>query len=236
MISPRRLLAVALTVTLAAGCGATGDLSEAPAKEPKKERQKATATASAPGCDEVGDDFAGDVRLARCVTEQFWTKQFAAAGGTYQPVKRFIAYGPESGPVCGGEEALPENAFYCPDGHYIAYDAGWLRSMYDQMGDGAVYVVIPHEFGHAVQAQLESGFEYNVEQELQADCYAGATLGGMIKAGLIQAEEGDDEELFANLEAAGDPTDAWWEPNAHGTPEQRQRAFAKGFDGGVQTC
>ncbi|WP_084516650.1 neutral zinc metallopeptidase [Microtetraspora niveoalba] len=232
MISPRMLLALTLSAALVAGCGATDDSAEAPGKEQKK----ATAKAVPPGCDEAGNDFASDVKLARCLTERFWAKQFTAAGGTYQPIKRFVAYDGTNGPSCGGEKAEPENAFYCSDGHFIAYDAEWMRSMYDQMGDGAVYVVIPHEFGHAVQAQLESGFEYNVEQELQADCYAGATLGGLIADEQIQAEEGDDEELFANLEAVGDPTDAWWEPDAHGTPEKRQEAFATGFDKGVDAC
>ncbi|WP_228646884.1 neutral zinc metallopeptidase [Microtetraspora sp. AC03309] len=231
MISPRMLLALTYSMILTAACGAVGDLSEAPSKKPEK-----PASTSASACDVAGDDFAGDVELARCLTESFWAKEFQAAGGTYQPVQDFIAYDATSGPVCGGEKALPENAFYCPDGHFIAYDATWLRAMYDQMGDGAVYVVIPHEFGHAVQAQLENDFSYNVEQELQADCYAGATLGGLINADLIQAEEGDDAELLTNLEAAGDPTDAWWEPDAHGTPEKRQEAFATGFGKGVASC
>ncbi len=128
---------------------------------------------------------------------------------------------------------MPNNAFYCPDGHFIAYDATWLQSLYDQLGDGAVYIVIPHEFGHAVQNQLQSTHEFTVQSELQADCYAGGTLKGLIDGGRLQAQEGDDAELMANLEAAGDPTDAWWEPGAHGTGPQRQLNFARGLDRGL---
>ena len=30
-----------------------------------------------------------------------------------------------------------------------------------------------------------------------------------------------------NLDAAGDPTDDWLRPNAHGTAQQRQQSFVK---------
>jgi predicted metalloprotease len=183
-----------------------------------------------------GKTFAGDVTLARCLTERFWARKFADSGATYQPVRQFISYEGENGPDCGNEKAVPNNAFYCPAGHFIAYDATWLKSLYDQLGDGAVYVIIPHEFGHAVQAQTVNNFSYNIERELQADCYAGGTISALINGKALKAEEGDGEELLTNLAAAGDPTDAWWAPDAHGTPAQRQASFAKGFQRGVAAC
>ncbi|GAB1820227.1 hypothetical protein HerbRD11066_33910 [Herbidospora sp. RD11066] len=194
--------------------------------------------AAVPGddCSVQGETFSEDVRLARCLTEEFWTKQFAESGGTYQPISEFIEYNGTDGPACGGQPSVPNNAFYCPDGHFIAYDATWLQSLYDQLGDAAVYIVIPHEFGHAVQNQLESDHEFTIQSELQADCYAGGTLNGLITGNRLQAQEGDDAELMANLEAAGDPTDAWWEPGAHGTGEQRQLNFSRGFERGVGAC
>lgn len=184
----------------------------------------------------LGDTFEGDVELARTLSERFWAEQFQAAGRAYQPVTGFVPYSGESGPPCGGQPSLPNNAFYCSAGHFIAYDEDWLREMWDRMGDASVYIVIPHEFGHAVQAQLMSSFQLNIQAELQADCYAGATLGALVRGGQLVAEEGDEEELFANLEAAGDPTDAWWDPNAHGTGAQRQAAFVRGYNRGVGSC
>ncbi|WP_036329372.1 neutral zinc metallopeptidase [Microbispora sp. ATCC PTA-5024] len=225
-MAPRKLLVLLLVTTLlAASCGRVVESPSAPARR----------TPVSP-CDERGDTFAGDVKLARCLTEWFWEQRFQQAGETYRPITRFVAYHGEDGPDCGDQKSVPDNAFYCPYGHFVAFDATWLQQMYDRMGDGSVYVVIPHELGHAVQAQLGTRFRYNAERELQADCYAGATLSGLIRAGMIQEESGDESELLTNLEAAGDPTDAWWAPDAHGTPEERQTSFAQGFNEGPSAC
>ncbi|WP_370020393.1 neutral zinc metallopeptidase [Planotetraspora sp. GP83] len=231
VVAPRLIapltLVLAVVLVLTAACGRAGRQHSAGSPP---------GTASAGPCKDSGEDFAGDVRLARCLTEWFWTKRFAAGGATYQPIKSFVPYHGTDGPSCGGQPAVPDNAFYCPAGHFIAFDADWLESLYDNMGDGAVYVIIPHEFGHAVQAQLMNDFSFNVERELQADCYAGGTLSGLLQEGRIQADAGDDSELLTSLAAAGDPTDAWWAPDAHGSPQQRQGFFAKGFQQGVGAC
>ncbi|WP_260478238.1 neutral zinc metallopeptidase [Nonomuraea sp. WAC 01424] len=182
------------------------------------------------------DTFEDDLRTARTLTESFWTDFFDQQGMTYRPIANFIPYSGKSGPVCGGEPSVPNNAFYCPEGHFIAYDRSWMESLWNDMGDGAVYVIIPHEFGHAVQSQLRTGFELNVQAELQADCYAGGTLSALVRSGSLRADPGDEDELLLSLEAAGDPTDDWLNPAAHGTAEQRQSAFADGYDDGVPAC
>ncbi|WP_246268106.1 neutral zinc metallopeptidase [Nonomuraea typhae] len=182
------------------------------------------------------DTFEDDVTSARVLSEEFWKQQFVALGRTYRPVQDFVAYDGENGPMCGDQPSVPNNAFYCPLGHFIAYDARWMRGLWQDMGDGSVYLIIPHEFGHAVQAQLETQFQLNVQQELQADCYAGGTLAALVKSGTLRAEPGDEEELLLNLAAAGDPTEDWFNPQAHGTAEQRQASFAAGYRDGVGGC
>lgn len=184
----------------------------------------------------AGDNFAEDVVLARTLTEEYWEQQFAADGREYRPIQRFIPYVGENGPACGDQPAVPDNAFYCPIGHFVAFDERWLEDLYNKIGDGAVYVIIPHELGHAVQAQLTTDFRLNKDRELQADCYAGTVIGWLVQAGRLQKEEGDDEELFANLAAAGDPTDEWWRPDAHGTGPERQKAFRLGLERGINAC
>ncbi|MEV4459206.1 neutral zinc metallopeptidase [Microbispora sp. NPDC049633] len=226
----RVLAAFLLAVTLLASCGT---LTGSP---PDRAQPGDAASGGRTPCAGDGDDFPGDIKLARCLTEWFWSRRFRESGETYRPITRFVAYRGSGGPACGGQPAVPENAFYCPYGHFIAYDAAWLEAMYDRMGDGAVYVVIPHELGHAVQAQLVEDFRFNVERELQADCYAGASLSGLIRVGALNAEQGDEEELLTNIRAAGDPTDVWWAPDAHGSPELRQQYFAHGYNEGVGTC
>ncbi|MEU1727070.1 neutral zinc metallopeptidase [Actinomadura sp. ATCC 39365] len=209
-----RLLVLAL-VLLLAGCGLTRPAS--------RDVQGA-------------DTFEDDIRAARTLTESFWTEFFDQQGMTYRPIADFIPYSGSSGPSCGGEPSVPNNAFYCPEGHFIAYDQAWMESLWNDMGDGSVYVIIPHEFGHAVQAQLRTGFELNVQAELQADCYAGGTLSALVGSGSLRAQPGDEDELMTSLEAAGDPTDDWLNPAAHGTAEQRQTSFADGYQDGVRAC
>ncbi|GAA3528058.1 hypothetical protein GCM10022419_003570 [Nonomuraea rosea] len=182
------------------------------------------------------DTFEDDVRTAYTLTEAFWKQQFAQLGRTYRPISDFVPYSGTSGPSCGGQPSTPNNAFYCPAGHFIAYDQDWMQSLWDEMGDGSVYVIIPHEFGHSVQNQLQTSFELNVQMELQADCYAGGTLSALVNSNALQADEGDEGELLISLEAAGDPTDDWLNPAAHGTAEQRQESFVMGYQSGVGAC
>ncbi|MEU6716250.1 neutral zinc metallopeptidase [Nonomuraea sp. NPDC046802] len=185
---------------------------------------------------EGADSFEEDVRTARSLSEEFWKQQFSQLGRVYLPINAFIPYSGGSGPNCGGAPAAPNNAFYCSAGHFIAYDQTWMESLWSEMGDGSVYVIIPHEFGHAVQAQLQAGFQLNVQAELQADCYAGGTLAALVRSGALTAEPGDENELITSLEAAGDPTDDWLNPSAHGTAEQRQQSFLLGYSRGVTAC
>ncbi|WP_228011065.1 neutral zinc metallopeptidase [Nonomuraea phyllanthi] len=182
------------------------------------------------------DSFEDDVRAARTLTEAFWRQQFQHLGRTYQPIADFVPYTGNAGPSCGNQPAVPNNAFYCPIGHFIAYDQAWMESLWNEMGDGSVYVIIPHELGHAVQAQLRTSFELNVQLELQADCYAGGTLSTLVRSGALTADPGDEDELLLSLAAAGDPTDDWLNPAAHGTAEQRQASFATGYRDGVGAC
>ncbi|QYC38605.1 Putative neutral zinc metallopeptidase [Nonomuraea coxensis DSM 45129] len=215
----RRLLALLVLAGSVLSCG----LARPPSMNP-------------PGDAQQDDTFEDDVVSARTLTEEFWKQQFARLGRTYRPITEFIPYSGADGPGCGGRPAVPNNAFYCPAGHFIAFDRDWMEALWSDMGDGSVYVIIPHEFGHAVQAQLRSAFQLNVQAELQADCYAGGTLSALVGSGALRTEPGDEDELLLSLEAAGDPTDDWLDPAAHGTAEQRQASFAEGYRSGVGAC
>lgn len=228
-VTTRALLPLLLAAVLAAGCSSLGsgkDQISAPSPSSKASRSPLA----------LGQTFEEDVQLARTFTERYWQRRFEASGRIYRPLQGFMAYSGENGPACGGQPAVPGNAFYCPVGHFVAYDEAWMRSLYDKMGDGAVYVIIPHELGHAIQAQLMRDFSLSIQRELQADCYAGGALRGMIDAKMLEAESGDEAELLTNLAAAGDPSEAWWREDAHGTPVQRQQAFATGYNSGVDAC
>ncbi|NRQ37932.1 hypothetical protein HII36_39800 [Nonomuraea sp. NN258] len=214
-----RLLTLAPALLLLASCGLAGP-------GPRETSMDAAGA----------DTFEQDVATARTLTEAFWKDRFARQGLAYRPISAFIPYDGRSGPRCGDESPVPNNAFYCPAGHFIAFDRVWMEALREEMGDGSVYLIIPHEFGHAVQAQLRTEFELNVQVELQADCYAGGTLSALVESGQLIAQPGDADELLLSLEAAGDPTDDWLDPSAHGTAEQRQAAFTTGYENGVGAC
>ncbi|GGK77201.1 hypothetical protein Sme01_42960 [Sphaerisporangium melleum] len=237
-MTPRVVVSFVLAALLTASCAPSQpDSPEQPPVSSTPDAAESATSEPDPGPSQpLGQTLEEDVELARTLAERYWEGVFQSSGRTYRPLTRFEAYSGSDGPDCGGQPAVPENAFYCPVGHFVAYDRQWLQSLYDEKGDGAVYVIIPHEIGHAVQAQLMSDFTLNRDRELQADCYAGVALKGIIDAGQLQAEDGDEEELLTNLAAAGDPTDAWWRPDAHGTPVARQQAFARGYNDGIDAC
>lgn len=171
--------------------------------------------------------------------EDYWSNALPAElGATYTDPARYSYYRPEQekGPSCGGEQAPPKNAFYCPPGDFIAWDeTGLLIPYYVQAGDFAAAFVLAHEFGHAMQARLPQKEERGVLTELQADCFAGAWAGDMQRQGLLDA--GDlDEATLAVFSARDLPGTEFTDPAAHGTGFERTRAFSDGYEGGPKTC
>lgn len=166
------------------------------------------------------------------VVNDFWQKNWNAYfTGAYAPPRVAGTYTPGSpgAPACGGEPAPPNNAFYCPAGDFLAWDGKLMRDGYAQ-GDSWVYLVIAHEWGHAIQNRV-LGLKA-VAQELQADCLAGATLFGSDK---LRFEPGDTEELSTALTGLADAT-PWTSSKDHGNAEQRISAFNRGGQGGVKAC
>ena len=145
--------------------------------------------------------------------------------------------------TCGGESAAtPENAFYCGETDEIAWDEpGLFIPYYLEKGDLAVGIVLAHEWGHLVQSRLEYEFHNTYEQELNADCLAGAWLGAMddeeLLDGKAPGEGGDIDEALEAIFALGDPPETPFEdPQAHGQPEERVEALGTGYEGGVEAC
>ena len=222
-----KVAAVMLLMTAPmAGCGSNSDGSA-----PGEAATPSGGTSGSPSA------FADDVKGAASTVQDFWAKTFAANGQQFRPIRRVFPYTPGDGSTCAGEPLEANNASYCPSDDDIGFDQRWLASMYRRLGDAFVYYLFGHEYGHAIQARLGAQPEYTIQGELQADCYAGAYMAGEIKAGNLQLETGDVQELLAALKAVGDPPDVpWFDAQAHGTPEQRTEAFGRGFDQGLTAC
>lgn len=186
-------------------------------------------------------------------TEDFWTKEFARNGLTYQ-APTLVFYNNQTSTACG-QGSAQAGPFYCSADKKIYIDTSFYKELstrYKAAGDFAMAYVIAHEVGHHVQNELGTMQEYararrgksekdanalNVRLELQADYYAGAWAKYVEGQGLLDI--GDIEEAMNAAHAVGDDTlqeQAYGRsvPDSftHGSSEQRQKWFNLGYQYG----
>ncbi|MEN9822644.1 MAG: hypothetical protein RLZ04_1070 [Actinomycetota bacterium] len=209
-----------------------------------------------PGVVDFGDvepshpEYDGFLTTAIADIEQFWAESYPAAydsaweplaGGVYAASPRRT----DPIPGCGESEStyddVADNAFYCFEADFIAYDDfNLLPSLVDALGREAVAVVLAHEFGHAVQWRTDSFDQPTILLEQQADCFAGAWTAHVANGDsdlLAFDDAGVRGGLLAMLSVA-DPIDGSGlaDPQAHGSGFDRVGAFQDGFTGGVERC
>jgi predicted metalloprotease len=183
-------------------------------------------------------------------TEDVWTKVFQEYNMTYQPAK-MILYRDTTDSGCGYANAQV-GPFYCSLDQSVYIDLSFFATMRTKLGasgDFAMAYVIAHEIGHHVQhltgvlqdvQEAKQGLnqtqqnELNVRLELQADYLAGVWANHVQGMGYL--EDGDIDEAMNAAAAVGDDriqeqaTGRVTPDNfTHGTSEQRQRWFRKGF-------
>ncbi len=185
-------------------------------------------------------------------TEQVWGNIFRdQLDRQYTPPVLVLYSGVTSSP-CGGASGAT-GPFYCPADQKAYLDTSFFATLSQQMGAGgdfAAAYVVAHEVAHHVQNQLgvlgqvhrlrqqSTQIEANgltVRLELQADCFSGVWARSV--EGLM--ERGDLQEALNAARMIGDDhlqRQAGRVPQphtfTHGTSEQRQRWFARGYDTG----
>jgi hypothetical protein len=122
---------------------------------------------------------------------------------------------------------------YCRPGDFLAWDSGLMARGYKD-GDAWPYLVIAHEWGHAIQARIGKTLT-STASELQADCLAGATLFGAAADGDLIFEAGDQRELASALSTLADET-SWTNSADHGDPFERIGSFDQGRLHGLSAC
>lgn len=183
------------------------------------------------------DEIREDVESAESAVDEFWDSHWSETfTGSYNSpavVGIYDGTDPSDTPACGGVPLGVDNAYYCGWGDFIAYDAG-LLDLSDDLGDAFLYLVVSHEWGHAIQARLDPSVVTR-RIELQADCLAGAALYGAAEDETLKFDSDDQEELSDSLQALADDT-PWTDTSDHGNASERIEAFSIGRDDGVAGC
>lgn len=223
------LAAGAATVVALGGCGGGGG----------KSPSAVVGTSASLSPAQVVDHALSDI-------ERYWTATYPSISGgkAFQPLQGgFHPYTQSSPPpACGGEEGVYQpNAFYCPDGDFIAWDAEKLiPQLQSQFGQLLVALVMAHEYGHAVQHRLGVTDQPTVVLEQQADCFAGGWLadakaghsGGF--TGITPAQI--DDALAGMLQLRDQPGTSATNQGAHGNAFDRIRALQDGVENGATKC
>jgi len=182
-------------------------------------------------------ELAEDVESAVTLTDDWWKRHwkdyFTGPYTSPNVVGLYDGFDEPNAPVCFGEPLPPGNAFYCPDGDYVAWDQTLIELGYE-IGDAWPYLIIAHEWGHAIQADLSMDL-HSQQYELQADCLAGAVLYGQEADGKLIFEDGDEKEIVDGLNYIADEV-PWGMSGDHGDSFQRIEAFNLGRTDGVPGC
>ena len=175
-------------------------------------------------------------------------------GTTYEPTKTvFFTDSTDTG--CG-QASSQTGPFYCPIDHLVYLDLGFMQQLEQQLvgttSDLAEQYIVAHEYGHHIQnlvgindqvqqaEQKDPGRanQYSVATELQADCFAGMWVGDVAARGKLDSAAELKEALDA---AAGVGDDRIQEKTqgridkeswTHGSAEQRQTWFTRGYNSG----
>jgi hypothetical protein len=187
-------------------------------------------------------------------TEDVWTDILAKQGMQY-PKPTMVLYTGAVQSACGTAESAV-GPFYCPGDEKLYIDESFfqqLRQQFGAPGDFAAAYVVAHEVGHHIQKLLgitdkvdrlhdELGKteynKYSVALELQADFFAGVWAHyedklrhildpGDIKEALNAASSVGDDKLEMQAQGYVVP-----ETFTHGTSQQREYWFKKGYDTG----
>ncbi len=193
-------------------------------------------------------------------TDEVWQSVFAEQVGQQYPLPTLVLFKGVTPTACGtGQAAM--GPFYCPGDRKVYLDTAFFTTLSRKLGaqgDFAAAYVVAHEVGHHVQNSLGILSEVNklrsqvsqresnalsVLTELQADCFAGIwARHAAERFGSI--DQGDIQEAIEAARAVGDDIlqqSAGQVPVpdsfTHGSAEQRQTWFIRGFDSGeLQQC
>jgi predicted metalloprotease len=187
--------------------------------------------------------------------QTFWQANLPKFYGTTYEVTKTVFFTDATTTGCG-QASSQTGPFYCPVDHLVYIDLGFMQALETELigkpTDLAEQYIIAHEYGHhiqnlvGIQAQVQQAEQdnpgqanqYSIATELQADCFAGIWVGDVASRGLLDSADEINEALNA---AAGVGDDRIQEKTqgridkeswTHGSAEQRQTWFTRGYNSG----
>ncbi|MBO9051388.1 KPN_02809 family neutral zinc metallopeptidase [Curtobacterium flaccumfaciens] len=194
--------------------------------------------------------------------DAYWTSEARSLGISYTAPEFFLFQ--DSTDTSCGQASAATGPFYCPPDRAVFLDTAFYDDLQSQYGSSggplAQMYVVAHEWGHHIQ-QLQGSFANtdrsgtgassgSVRVELQADCYAGAWVGDaattedangetffepitrtQITDALSAASAVGDDSIQERATGRVDP-----DSFTHGSSEQRQRWFLRGYQQGATSC
>jgi uncharacterized protein len=182
--------------------------------------------------------FADTMELATADIHAFWVQIFTEEEVEYTPPDSVWFEEQSISSACGAMTA-DAGPFYCGGDHTMYFPVSFMMDQYSRIGDFAAVLIIAHEWAHSIQMHyglLQT--QMSIDFELQADCLAGAYANYVATVSeLAQLNADDITEAMQSLFEVGDSEDTpWFDPQAHGTSEERQAAFSTGYEYGLDAC
>jgi predicted metalloprotease len=187
--------------------------------------------------------------------QTFWQENLPALLGVNYEVTKTVFFSGGTDTGCG-QASSQTGPFYCPLDHLVYIDLDFMQQLEQELvgttSDLAEQYIVAHEYGHHVQnivgtseqvqqaEQNDPGRanQYSVALELQADCYAGIWVGNVAARGQLESPNEIQEALNAAAGVGDDriqqKTQGRIDPESwtHGSAEQRQAWFTRGYNSG----
>jgi predicted metalloprotease len=187
--------------------------------------------------------------------QTYWQNNMRAFFGADYEVTKTVFFTGATSTGCGSASSQT-GPFYCPIDHLVYIDLGFMqqleRELIGKPTDLAEQYIVAHEYGHHIQnlvgineqvqqaQQNDPGRanQYSVALELQADCFAGMWVGDVAARGQLDSP-GEIQEALNAAAGVGDDriqqkTQGRIDPESwtHGSAEQRQAWFTRGYNSG----
>lgn len=129
------------------------------------QRENSNGVFDTDGCADTIHDL---LNFVAADLDGYWSETMRTYNLAYRSPRRLRHYYSRS--------AADYNAYYMARTHTIHYDVNLMTDQLNQLGDFAPATILAHEWGHALQETLGlfNATRYTIQNELQADCFAGA--------------------------------------------------------------